>query len=108
MKAHTQRWKEVSGAPHVSQPAIRTPSPMSDDWVNETGDADAIKKIADKPGATDHGAGGDGRAGIGESELENPDGQKGDTGTLISRRRVLQEEPVIADKSVAVAKHEGK
>ena len=39
---------------------------------------------------------------------KSQNGQERDAGGLISRRRVLQEEPVIADEAVAVAEHEGK
>ena len=79
---------------------------MSDDWINEAGDPDAVKKVADEAGAADHGAGGDGRAGIGKRELEDPNGQERDARSFICCRRVLQEEPVVADKSVAMAEHE--
>ena len=106
MEAHAQRREEVAGAAHGRQPAVRTPGPVSDDRIDETGDADAVEQVADETGAADHRARGDRRAGIGKGELENPDGQERDAGGFIGRRRVLQEEPVIADEAVAVAEHE--
>src|ERR1700687_2543453 len=108
MEARAQGWEEVSSAAHGCQPAVRSPGPVSDDRVNETSDAYAVQKITDEPGATDHCPGGDGRASIGESELEDPHRQECYPGRFIGRWRVLQEEPVIADESVAVCKHEGK
>ena len=89
MEAHAQRWEEVSGAAHRGQPAIRSPSPVSDDRIDETGDADAVEKIADESGATDHRARGDRRAGIGEGELEDPDCQERDARGFVGGRRIL-------------------
>src|ERR1700730_15473281 len=45
MEAHAQRWEDISSAAHVRQPAVRSPSPVSDDRVNETSDADAVEKV---------------------------------------------------------------
>ena len=100
--------QEVAGAAHGGQEAVRTPGPVADDRIDEARDGDAVEQIADEAGAADHGAGGDGGAGVGEGELEDPDGQEGDAGGLIGRRRALQEEPVVADEAVAVAEHEGE
>src|SRR5689334_22388063 len=81
---------------------------MADDGVNESGDRHAVNQVSDESGASDHGAGGDGRAGIGKGKLEQPERQEGDAGGLIGGWRILQEEPVIAYEAVAVAEHEGK
>ena len=81
---------------------------MANDGIDEAGDADRVEQIADKTGAADHCAGGDGGAGIGEGELEDPDGKERDAGGLIGFGSALQEEPVIADEAVAVAEHEGE
>jgi len=35
---------------------------MTDDWINEAGDADAVEQVANKTGAANHRAGGNGRA----------------------------------------------
>ena len=69
---------------------------------------EAVEQVADEAGAADHGARGDGGAGVGEGELEEPERQERDAGAFIGRRRALQEEPVLADEAVAVAEHEGK
>src|SRR6202043_3818473 len=76
------------------------------DGIDETGNGNAIKEVANKPGATDHRARGNGRASVGESKLENPDGKKCDAGGFIGCGRALQEEPVITDEAVAVTEHE--
>src|SRR6266566_1098158 len=79
---------------------------MSDHRVNETSDADAVKKVADEPGPADHSPGGDGRACIGKGELEDPHREEGHACGFIGCWRILQEEPVITYEPVAVAKHE--
>ncbi len=81
---------------------------MADDRIDEAGDADRVEQIADKTGAADHCAGGDGGAGIGECELEDPDSKECHAGGLIRFGRALEEEPVIADEAVAMAEHEGE
>src|SRR5207247_9050182 len=80
--------------------------PVSDDRREKRSDTEAIQKGADECSAADHSAGGNRRAGVGESELENPDSKERDPGTFISRRRSLQKEPVITDESVAMTEHE--
>src|SRR5690348_13291979 len=106
METCAQAGKEVSGAAHSRQPSVRAPSPVTDDRVNETGDADAVKKVAHEAGPPDHGARGDGRAGVSKGELEDPHGQERDACRFIGCRRALQEKPVIADKSVTMTEHE--
>src|SRR5579872_1124201 len=81
---------------------------MSDDWINKPGHADAVKKVADEPGAADHRARGNSRAGVGKGELKDPHRQKCDACGFIGRWCILQKEPVIPDESVAMAEHEGK
>src|SRR6267154_1344804 len=108
MEAHAQRWKEISSAAHGGQPAVRSPGPVSDDRINETRDADAVEKVTDESSASDHCPGGDGRASVGKSELEDPHREERYPSGFIGRRRVLQKEPVIADEPVTVSKHEGK
>src|SRR5690349_11280311 len=102
MEAHAKRRKEVTIAAHQREPAIRTPSPMSNDWINEAGNADAVKQIADEASASDHRPGGDGRAGIGKGELEYPDCQERHTGGFVCRRCALEEEPVVANEPVSM------
>src|SRR5579871_3062536 len=106
MKRHAERWEHVARAAHVSEPAVRTPRPVANDRVNEAGYADAIEQVADESSTADHRARGDCRAGIGECELENPDGEKCDAGTLIRVGGMLEKEPVVTDESIAVAEHE--
>ena len=79
---------------------------MTDDRIDEAGDADAVEQIADKTGAADHRARGDRGAGVGEGELEEPERQERNAGGFIGCRSALQEEPVIADEAIAVAEHE--
>src|SRR5581483_3915746 len=81
---------------------------MSDDWIDETGNSNAIKQIADESGASNHCARRYGRAGIGKSELKQPERQERNARGFIGRRHALQEEPVISNEAVAVAEHEGK
>src|ERR1700722_1623850 len=108
MEAHSRAGPEMSIAAHVCQPAIRSPSPVADYRINETSNANAVEKIANEASPSDHRAGSDGRACVRERELEDPDGEERDACAFISVRRVLQEEPVIADKPVAVREHESK
>ena len=89
MEAGSQPRQEIAGAAHGRQKAIRPPGPVPDDRVDETGNRDAVQQIADEAGAADHRARGDGGAGIGKRELEEPERQEGHAGGLISRRRVL-------------------
>ena len=79
---------------------------MTDDGVDETGNGKAVEKIANEASATDHCARGNGRASIGEGKLEKPDGEKCYAGAFVGCRHTLQEEPVITNEAVAVAKHE--
>src|SRR3954469_10002957 len=108
MKTHAQRREEISSGAHGRQPAVRSPGPVANDRIDETGNTEAVEEVPDKPGAADHRARGNGRAGISKGELENPDGEERHAGGLIGQRRVLQEEPVIADKAVAVGEHKCK
>src|ERR1700683_3353041 len=38
----------------IGQPSVRTPCPVSDDRIDEAGDADAIEQVADEIAAPDH------------------------------------------------------
>src|ERR1700692_2198491 len=105
VEAHSGARPEVAVAAHVGQPTVRSPGPVADDRINETRDANAVQEVADEAGPSDHRTGGDGRAGIGEGELENPNGEERDAGGFISGRGVLQEEPVVADEAVSVCEH---
>ena len=100
--------QEVAGAAHGGEEAVRPPGPVTDDRVDEAGNADAVDQVADEAGAADHGARRNRRAGIGKGELEEPERQERNAPGLVGRRRALQEEPVIADEAVAVAEHEGE
>src|ERR1700674_1332476 len=95
-------------AAHQGQPAIRSPGPVANDRIDETGNGNTVEEIADKSGTADHGSGSDRGTGIRKSKLEDPDGEERDAGGFIGRRSTLQEEPVISNESVAVAEHEGK
>ena len=74
MKAGAHPRQEVAVAAHRREEAVRPPGPVADDGVDEAGDGDAVEQVADEARATDHRAGGDGRAGVGEGELEEPEG----------------------------------
>src|ERR1041385_7455297 len=106
MKANTERWQEVSSSAHRRQETIRPPGPVTDDWIDETRDSNAIQKISNETRATDHRSRGNGGAGIGKRELEKPESEEGDAGRLVSCWNTTQEEPVIADESITVAEHE--
>src|ERR1700730_6825762 len=81
---------------------------MSDDGIDKSGDADAVKQVTHEAGSANHRARSNRRAGIGESELEDPHRQERYPRSLIGCWRVLQKESVIADEPVAVSKHERK
>src|SRR5262249_31398666 len=106
MEALAERREEVAGCAHQSEEAVRTPSPVTDDRVDEAGNADRVDKVADEAGAADHGARRDRRAGVSESELEDPDREERNAGGFIRSGRALQEEPVVTDEAVALAEHE--
>ena len=108
MKTYAKRWEEMAVAAHQSEPAVRSPRPVADDRIDKAGNTEAIQKVARESGTANHRARSNGRACIGECELENPDGKKRDPSTFISCGRPLQKEPVIADEAVAMAEHEGK
>ena len=57
-------------AAHRSQKAIRPPSPVTYDRVDETRHCDAVQQIADNAGAADHRTRSDGRAGVSKGKLE--------------------------------------
>ncbi len=81
---------------------------MADAGIDEARNADGVEQVADETGAPDHCARGNGGAGIGESKLEDPDGQEHNACGIIGFWCALQEEPVVANESVAVAEHESK
>ena len=108
VEALPEAGKEVARGAHRGEEAIWAPRPVADDRIDEAGNAERVDQVADESGAADHCAGGDGGAGIGEGELEDPDGKECDTGGLVGFGRFLQEEPVITDEPVAVAEHEGE
>src|SRR5689334_16489993 len=106
MEACAQRWEPVACTSHCCQETVRAPGPVTDDGVNETCNRNTVEEVANKCSTANHGAGGDRRTGVGKGELEDPYGQEGYACSFISRRRILQEEPVVADESIAVAEHE--
>src|SRR6185369_12238654 len=108
VESSAQVWEEVSCRPHGGEEAVRSPAPVPNDGIDETRDTERVKQVANKSGAADHGARGDGGAGVSERELEYPDGHESDAGRLIGVWHALQEEPVITDEAVAVAEHERK
>ena len=89
MKARPQRWQKFSFTPHGCQESVRAPGPVTDDWVDEAGHGDTIKKVTDEARASNHRARGDRRAGVGKGKLEKPKGQERYAGRLICRRRAL-------------------
>ena len=54
MEIHAQRGKDVARTAHRRQPAVRSPSPVSDDRIDEARYADAVKEVTDEPGSPDH------------------------------------------------------
>src|SRR5215467_11002455 len=103
-----QRRQKVSRSSHGGEETVRSPGPVTDDWIDKSRYRHAIKQVADETRAPDHRARGDGRAGIGKSKLEQPKGQERHARRLIGNGCTLQEEPVVTNKAVAVAEHEGK
>src|SRR3954468_13479073 len=106
MEPHSKRSKEVSSAAHQRQPTIRTPRPVSNNWVNKTCDAKTVNKIADETSTADHCARCYGRASVRKGKLEDPHREKCHACGFVGRRRILQKEPVIADETIAVTEHE--
>src|SRR5467141_306468 len=94
--------------PHRREPSVRTPCPVSDNRVDETGHTDAVEEITDKAATADHRAGRNGGAGVSEGELENPEREQGDAGGAIGRRQTLKGKAVQADKSVSGLEHESE
>ncbi len=90
------------------EPAIRTPRPVAEDRIDEPGHAEAVQQVADEAGPTDHGAGGDGAAGIREGELEQEERQERDTRSAVRIRCTVQQEVLLADEAVTRTEHEGK
>ena len=91
---------------HVAEPAARTPHPVTEDRVDEPGDADRVEQVALESRATDHGARRDRGARVGERELEQPERQERHAGRAVGGRRAVQEEVLRADQAVAFAEHE--
>src|SRR5450631_262362 len=108
VEAGSEGRQEMAVGTHKREEAVGPPGPVSNDGINKSGDGDAVEQIADEAGASDHGARGDGGAGVGESELKQPEGEKGDAGGFIGCRDALEEEPMVSDETVAMAKHEGE
>src|SRR5581483_7723115 len=92
VEALSQSGKKVSSRSHSGEEPVRTPRPVTDDWVNEAGHRDTIEKVADKSGATDHRAGSDRRAGVREGELEEPECQERHARRLVRCWSIFQEE----------------
>src|SRR6185369_10966786 len=68
VEARADARKEVAFAAHGGEEAVRAPRPVADDRIDEARNAKAVDQVADEAGAADHGARGDGRAGVGEGE----------------------------------------
>ncbi len=81
---------------------------MSEDGIDEPADAKAVQKIADEARAPDHGARGDGAAGVGERKLEQPERQDRHSRRSVGLGRAMQEEEFVADEPVTRAEHERK
>ena len=108
MEALTEVGEEVACGAHGCQESVRPPCPVANDGIDEARHADRVEQVADEAGAPDHGAGGNGGAGVRERELEDPEGKEGDARCLIGCGCPLQEEPVVTDEAVAMAEHEGE
>jgi hypothetical protein len=91
---------------HRGQPATRTPDPVAEDRVDEAAHADAVEQVALEAGAADHGTRGDGRARVGEGELEQEEGHERDARGPVRGRRAVQEEELVTDELVPGAEHE--
>src|ERR1700683_4077596 len=106
VKADPQGRKKVPFAAHLGQETIRPPSPVTDNRINETGNGDAVQKVANESSAADHCSRCDRRTGVSEGKLKKPECQKRDAGTFVGCGNVFQEKPVIADEAIAVTEHE--
>src|SRR5262249_11374596 len=106
VEAGAERGEEVAVAAHGREPAVRAPGPVPEDRVDEARYADAVDEVAEEGGPADQGARGDGRAGVGEGILEDPEGQEGYAARAVRRRSALQEEVLGADERRPRAEHE--
>ena len=98
--ARAERLEQEAGA--VLQPAARSPDPVAEDRVDEAGNGDAVEDVALERRPADHGARRDGRRGVGECELEQPEREERDTRGPVGRRHAVQEEVLVPDEPVAV------
>src|SRR6185437_3117562 len=108
VEALSQRGKKMSRCSHQCQEAVRSPCPMSNNRIDKSRDGHAVQQVSYKAGAANHRSGSNRGAGVRESKLEHPESQERNAGSFISRWSIFQKEPVIPDKTVAVAEHEGK
>ena len=108
MEVHAERFQKIPFASHRRQKSIRSPGPVTDDRINESRHEEAVDQIADESGTADHGTRRDRGARVRECKLEEPERQERNARRLIGGRRAIQEEPVQADETVAVAEHEGE
>src|SRR5205807_721748 len=88
---------------HVAQPSAGAPDPVTEDRVDEARHSGAVPDVALESGATDHGAGRDRRACVGERELEEEEGEEGDARRPIGRGCPVQPEVRMPDETVTCA-----
>src|SRR4029077_8116143 len=92
----------------ISQPSVRAPCPVTDDRVDEAGDADAVEQVADEIAATDHRARSNRRAGIRECILEYPVRKQRNTRGAVGRSEPMQHESGGANPRRPRTEHEGE
>src|SRR5262249_55964796 len=90
---------------HNREPPVRSPAPVTDDRIDETGDADAVENVADEAAAANHCARRNRRASVRERKLEHPEREQRHAGRHVGVGEALEEEPGHADESVAGFEH---
>src|SRR5438309_1402942 len=98
----TEGRQEITSRTHCCQETIGTPGPVTNDWINEARNANAVENITSKACAANHCARCNGRSCICECKLENPVCQYGNARCLVSSRRTRKKKPMSANETIAV------
>src|SRR5579871_5449467 len=86
METYTERGQEMPIATHGGEETVRPPGPVANDGIDKSRNHNAVKEVADEARAANHRARRNGRAGIGEGELKEPEGEKRNAGPFIGSR----------------------
>src|SRR5690349_15033723 len=90
------------------QPAIGTPGPVTNYWIDKTSDTNTIQNVAPEATATNHRTRSNRRGSIGKGELEDPESQYRNTRRTIGVTGAHQEEAMGTNKGRTRLKHKGE